>query len=99
MNKKVVQVDNYDEVELWAGGILQMKLKFEDGKLINLISGPMSLASISEIITSNPMFIVDTTKINLEELRRLPSGKYLHISEPGIITALKEEGLSDEQDS
>lgn len=65
MNKKVVQLDVYDEVEIWAAGLLQMRLKFEDGKLTNLISGPMAL---------------DATK-------------------PGIIKALEEEGLYDEQNS
>lgn len=64
MNKKVVRVDNYDEVELWAGGLLQMRLVYKEGKLTNLISGPMALAST-----------------------------------PGIIIALKEEGLYDESNS
>lgn len=63
MNKKVVQVDNYDEVELWAGGLLQMRLKFKKGKLLHFVP-------FRETLTT-----------------------------PGIITALKEEGLLDEQDS
>jgi hypothetical protein len=66
MNRKVVQVDSYDEVELWAGGLLQMTLKYEGGKLVNLLCGPMSLAKPDRIY------------------------------EPGIISALREEGLLDE---
>lgn len=65
MNKKVIQLDAYDEFEIWAAGLLQMRLKFEGGKLINLVAGPMSLAP----------------------------------PKPGIIKALEEEGLYDEQNS
>lgn len=65
LDKRVVQVDAYDEVELWAGGLLQMRVKFQEGKLVALICGPMSLGT-------------ETVEI------------------PGIIKALKEEGLSNE---
>jgi hypothetical protein len=62
MNKRIVQIDNYDEVELWAKGNLLLRIKYSNGILQQLVAGPMSLASHQE---------------------------------PGIVTALKEEGLHD----
>jgi len=66
MNKRIIQLDSYDEVELWAGGIIQMRLKYEGGKLVDLTCGPMALT--------------------------VPHRIY----EPGLISALKEEGMLDE---
>ena len=63
MTKKVIQVDAYDEVELWAGGLLQMRLKFDKGRLIELTHGTMAMKPY----------------------------------EPGIIKALKEEGLMTDE--
>jgi hypothetical protein len=61
MNKRVVQLDAYDEVELWVAGVLQMKIKFDNGRLVELSHGTMALKPY----------------------------------EPGIIHALKEEGIYD----
>ena len=47
LNRRVVQMDNYEIVELWADGKLQMSLKWnrETNVLESFIGGPMSLAS------------------------------------------------------
>ena len=61
MNKKVIQLDSYDEVELWAGGLLQMRLRYNNGKLIQMVSGPMSLGTEAQ----KPQVITELKKEGL----------------------------------
>lgn len=52
MYKRVVQVDNYDEVELQAGGLLQMRVVYKDGKLMYPQTSSIYSTHIPGIITS-----------------------------------------------
>ena len=70
MNKKIVQIDNYDQVELWADGKCQLRLLWDqERKQIDyLVSGKLALESSPEPTLELPV-------------------------EPGIIKALREEGI------
>jgi hypothetical protein len=67
-SKKVVQLDDYDIVELWADGKCQLRLLWDQERraIDQIISGPLSM------------------QCN----RQTPDDQ-----EPGIVKALREEGL------
>lgn len=110
MNKKVIQLDAYDEVEIWAAGLLQMRLKFENGKINWLVSGPMSLttpkpgiikALEEEGLLESPAYI--NAQLQAQSMRNMleaydKSGLFIPDPNPCTIDDLRTES-SDEQNS
>jgi hypothetical protein len=45
MNKKVVQLDDYDFVELWADGLCRLRILWDQERktIDQLVAGPLSL--------------------------------------------------------
>lgn len=137
MNKKVVQIDTYDEVELWAGGLLQMRLIYKNGKLSidsnharSMLTGEdwewdeyspglfqnkicprvfkastdNSAYDVTGIIFTDDSGMCWTSPDSIVYIAfpYTPNIIYVNVQqkrEPGVITALKEEGIYNEQNS